>query len=177
MPYVRRRRGFGDVATTAAIYVGANAAAPDAGNVSYCSQGRWNWLSSATCWGRSLDSWIQLAAANGISTGPIAPPSAPSGDLLTLPPASGESAQQTVDALLNQQTLDQQARNADNVQSNSMWQFASGIVDTGNAIADAAGNLNPANWSLPWGTIALVGVASVLALAAVGAGSPRRYGR
>ena len=43
----------------------------------------------------------------------VAPPAAPTGDVLTVPPASGEEAQSTVDTLLNQQLTDQQALNAD----------------------------------------------------------------
>lgn len=105
----------------------------------------------------------------------IAPPRAPTGDVLTLPPASGEEAQATVDALLNQQLRDQQALNAAGVKSSWLDELASGIVDTGDAAA-AAGNalLKPGGIPL-W--IWLAGGLGVFALVAVSGGSPRRYGR
>ena len=99
----------------------------------------------------------------------IAPPGAPSGDLLTTPPASGEQAQATVDALVNQQLLDQQALNAGAVQS-SWWDEL-----TGGTYGAAAGAASGLTSYLPW-ILGAVGL-GVFALVAMGGGSARRYGR
>lgn len=120
-----------------------------------------NWLVNPTCWGRSTDEW-----ALGVR-GTVAPPRSPTGDVLTVPPASGEEAQATVDALLNQQLEDQKALNAGNVQSGWIDEAASGVVDTGSAV----GSIFSSPWL--WGALGL----GVFALVAVGGGSARRYGR
>lgn len=94
----------------------------------------------------------------------VAPPGAPTGDLLTTPPASGEEAQATVDALVNQQLTDQQALNAQYVTS-SWWDEATGAVG-------AVSPSSTTSWLL-YGALGL----GVFALVAVGGGGPRRYGR
>jgi hypothetical protein len=96
--------------------------------------------------------------------GTVAPPQAPTGDLLTVPPASGAEAQATVDTLLNQQLIDQQALNAAGVQSGALDVAASGVVSAGEAVA------------VPWLLIGAIGL-GMFALVAVSGGSPRRYGR
>ena len=100
----------------------------------------------------------------------IAPPPAPTGAILTTPPASGDDAQATVDALLNQQLLDQQALNASQVKSTWIDELEGGVYQGG----EAAGKLATVafNW-LPWA----LGAAGVFALLTLTAGSPRRYGR
>jgi len=101
----------------------------------------------------------------------IAPPRAPTGDVLTVPPASGEEAQATVDALLDQQARDQQALAASEV-SSSWWDRTTG------AIYEGAEAVNP--FSTKEGVSWLVWAAGGLAIAGLvfaGTGSPRRYGR
>ena len=95
----------------------------------------------------------------------IAPVGAPTGDVLTIPPASGEDAQATVDALVNQQMVDQQALNAQSVTS-SWWDSL-----TGGTYAAAAGVTS----YLPW----ILGAAGLLVFGfvAFGGGSARRYGK
>jgi hypothetical protein len=117
---------------------------------------QWAW-SIPSCW-----SWWNPTSAN------VAPPPAPTGDVLTVPPASGADAQATVDALINQQTAAQQAVAAGQVQTNALDQLASGVVDTGNALSAPLG--------IPW-LVWLVGGVGIFAMVAVGGGSPRRYGR
>jgi hypothetical protein len=95
----------------------------------------------------------------------VAPPGAPTGDALTVPPASGEEAQETVDTLLNQQLTDQQALNAGAVQS-SWWDEGTGSV----------GSVAPSS-STSWLLYGVLGIVGVIALISVGGGSPRRYGR
>src|ERR1035437_2783255 len=99
----------------------------------------------------------------------VAPPGPPTGDALTVPPASGAQAQATVDTLLNQQLIDQQALNAPAVTS-SWWDTL-----TGGTYSAAAGAASSAASSLPWilGGLGLMAFAFV----AVGGGSARRYGR
>jgi hypothetical protein len=96
----------------------------------------------------------------------IAPPRAPTGDVLTVPPASGEEAQATIDEILNQQMRDQQALAAGQVKS-SWWDSLTGG-------AYAAGTYSPGGVSwMVWATLAIGG----FALVTLGGGSPRRYGR
>jgi hypothetical protein len=99
----------------------------------------------------------------------VAPPPAPTGDVLTVPPASGEEAQATVDTLLNQQLADQQALNAGAVTS-SWWDSL-----TGGTYAAASGAASGFTSYLPWilGGIGLIVVMGGFA----GGGSARRYGR
>jgi hypothetical protein len=99
-----------------------------------------------------------------LQSSPVAPVGSPTGDALTVPPASGEDAQATVDALVNQQMVDQQALNASQVTS-SWWDSVTGSVGS------AAGS--GTNWLL-YGVLAVVGIG---ALVFMGGGSPRRYGR
>lgn len=108
--------------------------------------------------------WQTVAPASS-----VAPPGAPSGDLLTTPPASGEQAQATVDALVNQQLLDQQALNSGAVQS-SWWDEL-----TGGTYGAAAGAASGLTSYLPW-ILGALGL-GVFALVAMGGGSARRYGR
>jgi len=89
---------------------------------------------------------------------------APTGPVLTVPPASGADAQATVDGLLNQQMVNQQAIDAAGVQS-SWWDSL-----TGSAYSTVSG---VGSSVLPW----VLGGVALLALVAVGGGSPRRYGR
>jgi hypothetical protein len=96
----------------------------------------------------------------------VAPVGAPTGDVLTVPPASGTDAEATVDTLTNQQLLDQNALNAAAVTS-SWWDTL-----TGNAYATTSGGLSS---YLPWilGGVGLL----IFGMAAMGGGSARRYGR
>lgn len=94
----------------------------------------------------------------------VAPVGAPTGSVLTVPPASGVDAQTTVDSLVNQQLTDQQSLNATAVQSSALDQAASGVVAVGSAVT------SPLMW------IGLIGL-GVFALVAMGGGAPRRYGR
>jgi hypothetical protein len=110
----------------------------------------------------------------GMTYAPIQPPpvpGAPTGDKLTVPSASGADAQQTIDDILAAQMKAWQAQNAGTMAETQ------GNLD---AIDTSVTNWNPlklipdsTNWLLIGG-LALVGV---VALSAVGGGSPRRYGR
>ena len=96
---------------------------------------------------------------------PVAPVGSPTGSALTVPPASGTDAQATVDTLVNQQLVDQNALNAGAVTS-SWWDSI-----TGAAGAAATG----ATSYLPW----ILGAAGLLVFGfvAFGGGSARRYGK
>jgi hypothetical protein len=96
----------------------------------------------------------------------VAPVGSPTGSTLTVPPASGTDAQSTVDTLVNQQLVDQNALNAGAVTS-SWWDTL-----TGDAYATTSGGLTS---YLPWilGGVGLL----IFGMAAMGGGSARRYGR
>lgn len=118
-----------------------------------CSQGAM-WAAHPICWSMSADSWAKLAGA-------VAPVGAPTGAALTVPPASGADAQATVDALVNQQMLDQQAKNAAGVQS-SWWD---GVLGGTAAAADSAAGLIPTTPNLLLiGGIALAAVVGLSVL-------------
>jgi hypothetical protein len=89
--------------------------------------------------------------------------------VLTVPPASGVDAQVTVDALLNQQVVDQNALNA-GVVTSSWWDSL-----TGGTYAAASGVTSGLTSYLPWilGGLGLIVVMGSFA----GGGSARRYGR
>ena len=99
----------------------------------------------------------------------VAPVGAPTGDVLTVPPASGDDAQATVDSLLNQQVADQNTLNAGAVTS-SWWDTL-----TGNTYATASGAASGLTSYFPWilGGVGLL----VFGMVAMGGGSARRYGR
>lgn len=121
-----------------------------------CRSGFFGGFFTPVCWTR-----LQSSA--------VAPVGAPTGDVLTVPPASGEEAQATVDALVNQQMVDQQALNAQSVTS-SLWDTL-----TGGTYGAAAGAASGIGSSLPW-ILGAVGL-GVFALVAIGGGRPRRYGK
>lgn len=97
-----------------------------------------------------------------------APPTvgAPAGSELTVPPASGQAAQQTVDELLAQQAADWQAQNAATIAQTQA------NLDQVGAQYDAI----TASSGIPWYWW-LAGGLGVFALVAMGGGSARRYGR
>jgi hypothetical protein len=97
----------------------------------------------------------------------VAPPQAPTGDVLTVPPADGEQAQATVDALINQQMRDQQALDASRVTSSWVDRFATSAVEANDAVTFAG--ISPLVW--------IAAGLGVVAMVAFGGGSPRRYGR
>jgi hypothetical protein len=103
--------------------------------------------------------WMNLW---GITDTSVAVAPAPTGDALTVPPASGEQASALVQSLSDQQLVAQQAANAQGVTS-SWWDTV-----TGGAYSATAGGMPT------WAWIALAGLAA-FALATAGA-SPRRYG-
>ena len=109
---------------------------------------------SPTCW-----SMLQPAT--------LAPPQSPTGDTLTVPPASAADAQATVDTLVNQQLVDQNALNAGAVQS-TWWDTL-----TGNTAAAGSGVSSLLSTAFPW---ILAGL-GVFAFVAIGGGSARRYGK
>jgi hypothetical protein len=98
------------------------------------------WFTNSDCWGHSIPYWQQMATPGG--TG-LAPPPAPTGPALTVPPASGADAAALVQSLTNQQLAAQQGSNAAQVQP------ASDLYGT---IADAGG-LVP---SIDWTKVALI---------------------
>ncbi len=116
---------------------------------------------SGECWSRAWDGLFPQRPV-------VAPVRAPTGDVLTVPPASGEQASATVQALIDQQMIDQQSLNAAGVESSVLDRASSAAVSTGAALAAPGG----VSW-LVWGALGL----GVFALVAMGGGSPRRYGR
>jgi hypothetical protein len=71
------------------------------------------WLGNSDCWGHSIPYWQNVVTPGGSG---IAPPPAPTGSVLTTPPANAAEAQATVNELLNQQMAAQQAADASQVQ-------------------------------------------------------------
>jgi len=107
--------------------------------------------------------WMKMWGLKDTSVG-VAP--APPVEVWSKPPASGEEAQATVDALLNQQLEAQKAANAEGVKSGWIDEAASEVVAAGESLTS----------SMPWLLLGAVGL-GVFALIAVGGGSARRYGR
>ncbi len=119
------------------------------------------------CWSNIWGlSWFAPSAPKQV----LAPPQAPTGAVLTVPPASAAEAQATVDELLNQQLRDQQALNAAQVRSSVWDETLGGAAIAGDAVTSAVAGAF--NW-LPW----LLGGLGVFAVVALSAGGPRRYGR
>ena len=102
----------------------------------------------------------------GSSPTPIGVAPAPAD--LTTPPASGADAAALQQQLADQALANQQAINAAGVQSSVLDQLSIGIVSAGDALSAPGG----ISWWV-WLGLALGG----FALATVGAGNPRRYGR
>ena len=121
-----------------------------------CRASLWGGILMPSCW-------------SALDQSTVAPPGAPTGDVLTVPPASGVDAQATVDTLLNQQVVDQNALNAGAVTS-SWWDSL-----TGGTYAAASGVASGFTSYLPWilGGLGLIVVMGGFA----GGGSARRYGR
>lgn len=119
--------------------------------------------------------WPQIPILNWFnpaSSGSVAPPKAPTD--LTTPPASGAAAQQTVDALLNQQMADQQALDASQVTTTIGSEVGGALSQAGDTVSSAAKNAVESLTS-PWLWLGL-GL-GVFALVAIAGGGPRRYGR
>jgi hypothetical protein len=126
----------------------------------YDCSGSISWYLNAHCWGQTPEQW---AAQYSSQLSPIAPPQAPTGSVLTTPPASGEQAQQTVQDIINQQMIDQQAKNAAGVTSSTTDQ----ILGAGGAAVSAAGDAASSVMSVPgWVWWALGGTAGFLVLTA-----------
>jgi hypothetical protein len=87
---------------------------------------------------------------------------APAGAVLTTAPASGAQAQGTIDALVAQQNADWQAQNTASMQQtqSNLDQLAAEYPSAG----------------VPW-WVWVAGGVGLLAVVAIGGGSPRRYGR
>lgn len=100
----------------------------------------------------------EIVNPGSVYVAPPAPPpvGAPSGPDLTVPPASGQTAQATVDQIISDQAAAQKVQ-------------ASGFFSSLNSVVNPAGGTN---WLL-WGAVGL----GVFALVAMGGGSPGRYGR
>jgi hypothetical protein len=110
------------------------------------------------------------AAIFGYSNSQIGVAPAPAQSVWMVPPVSGVDAQQTVNALLDQQLVDQQAVNAGNVQST----WLDSLLGTGGGIADNLSKLPSANSLL---LLVLGVVAVVVVMPMISDGGPRRYGR
>lgn len=122
----------------------------------------------ATCRAGTFGGFFTPVCWTALQSSAVAPVGAPTGDVLTVPPASGAEAQATVDALVNQQLIDQQALNAGAVQSS--W------LDTLTGNTYAAGSSVASTVTSPWLWLGLAGLGA-FALVTVGGGSARRYGR
>jgi hypothetical protein len=106
-----------------------------------------SWALNSDCWGHSIPYWQQAMIPGGSG---LAVPAAPTGSVLTTPPASGADAQATVDALLNEQLAAQQVANAAQVQPvtdiYSLFNSA-----TGGMFAGGGGDSTPSpGFSVPW---------------------------
>ena len=153
----RLRRGLGQAISVQAL---PGQSGGVVANIPTCSAGWWSYFTNAVCWSRAFSDWQAMALE--------AAPPAPTGAALTVPPASGESAAALVQSLSDQQMAAQQAADASQVQTNALWQVASGVEDTAGVVA-----------SFPWSTVgwAALGIVGLFALVAASGGSPRRYGR
>jgi hypothetical protein len=112
----------------------------------------WSCKQYGTQW---LDSWFGCPLVN-VGVAP-----APSQELWTIAPATGASAQETVDSLLNDQFVNQQNVNASNVGStwlDTIMGGASNYINTGSML----------------GALVIIGV---IGFVAIGGGGARRYGR
>lgn len=107
------------------------------------------------------------AAIFGYDSPTLAVPGSPPQSVWTVPPVSGADAQQTVNALVDQQLIDQQAINSVNVQST----WLDRLLGTGGSIAN---NL-PSASSLMYLVLGVVAVALIIPMTSDG--GPRRYGR
>ena len=115
-----------------------------------------SWLMDSACWGHSIPYWQQIATPGGSG---LAVPQAPTGSVLTTPPASGADAQATVDALLNEQLAAQQATNAAQVQPvTDVYSVADSVVNAGSSLASG--------FSVPWWAWAVGG--GIFLVAAIG---------
>jgi hypothetical protein len=115
------------------------------------------WLTNSSCWGHSIPYWQQMMTPGQSSVG-SAPPPAPTGSVLTTPPASGAEAQATVDQLLNEQMAAQQAVNAQQVSPTV------DIYSAVNSLNAAAGSVLPTLPGVNWTTVALVSGAALVLL-------------
>lgn len=159
--YRLRNRGIGDVLN------------PTAGTALDCGLFAGGVFNKA-CWclqWPSLCSQADYVAARALADPSVyaaiqqpPPVGAPTGAVLTTPPASGEQAQAQVDAILAQQVADWQAQNM-----GTMQQTQSGLDQF-------AADFKVATAGISW-WIWLAGGLGVFALVAVSGGSPRRYGR
>ena len=107
--------------------------------------------------------WQTVAPASQLAV-----PPAPTGDALTVPPESGQSAAELQQSLADEQMRRQQAIDAANVKSTWSDQLSSDIVDTTNSLTNPGG----LSWVV-WGAIGL----AVFGVVAFSGGSARRYGR
>lgn len=122
----------------------------------------WGFFTSPQCATMLPSDWAKLGAAVGT-------PPAPTGAALTVPPASGEQAQQLVDQLTAQQMAAQQAANAAQVDTTvesqvggTIYQAGQTAGDVGTAVANALPSLN---------TVVLLGAAGLGAFLLIKFGS------
>lgn len=106
------------------------------------------WNTTSPCdlsQGWILNSVCRQKVFNGPS---VAPPPAPTGAALTVPPASGADAQALVDSLVNQQMTSQQALNASQVVpvDQTLLQFTAGVQN-------AVGGFDWTKWALIGGGV------------------------
>ena len=131
----------------------------------------WCWMFPALCTTAEYQATVGLMYPEEtyapIQTPPVV--GAPTGAALTVPPASGQQAAQTIDELLAQQETAWQAQNAATMAETQRNLDAIAAGKDG----DGSPTPSPTNWWL-WIGVAAVGV---FALATLGGGSPRRYGR
>ena len=115
-----------------------------------------SWALNSDCWGHSIPYWQQAMIPGGSG---LAVPAAPTGSVLTTPPANGAEAQATVDALLNEQLAAQQATNAAQVQPvTDVYSVADSVVNAGSSLAFG--------FSVPWWAWAVGG--GIFLVAALG---------
>jgi hypothetical protein len=100
------------------------------------------WFMNSACWSNSIPGW---QAALGVQPG-SAPPPAPTGAALTVPPADAQQAAALVQQLSNQQVIAQQAADAGQVAP---------VTDVYSVTGDVVSNASALPSAIPWGTIAL----------------------
>lgn len=118
-----------------------------------------NWVNYAfapACWAYSIDAWRQMAQFHEPSPPPTV--GAPTGSVLTTPPASGEQAQQTIDDILAQQIRDWQEQNQ--AEMNAQPEVAM-TCDNGSAYKDSNGVWQCPSGPTSWQTIALIAAAII----------------
>lgn len=123
-----------------------------------CNTETFGGMFDSQCWGAYL--W-----PDPVST--VAPPPVPTQAQLDAAAATPDGAAALVQTLANQQAVAQQALNASQVQSSTTDLILGGTAAAAGTVSDTL------TAAFPW----ILGGVALIAVVAMGGGSPRRYGR